>query len=194
MQSLSGNSINQEALNDYTFDQNIQFQFEDVDGVALEDGTVVGGQLREELERVRDSITNPLEKAEFQDLMNDFMHLTGERQATINSFEALTDDVNGPATGEFLKQRQEQYENYANNQQLNEEVDGIINNSEVPSDLDNMPANATEDQMHRAHQRRTELGAEIAEEAKALLEGKTLEELEAIDLSLIHISEPTRPY
>ena len=189
MQALSGNSINQEALNDYTFDQNIQFQFEDVDGVAIEDGTVVGGQLREELERVRDSITNPLEKAEFQDLMNDFMHLTGERQATINSFEALTDNVNGPATAEFLKQRQEQYESYANNQQLNEEVDGIINNSEVPSDLDNMPANATEDQMHRAHQRRTQLGAEIAEEAKALLEGKTLEELEAIDIEALRQEE-----
>lgn len=183
MQALTGNAIDPDALNNYQYDLVGREAFEDVDGVQISPddvSEVISGDIREELDRVEDSIINPLDKLQFQQIKEDYLHLAAERQAVINSYEALT-GPEGPVTAEFLQARQQRMEAVAAQEKLQKEVDSIISTAETPSDFSDFPPNATEAQKNAAYDRAVELGKEIQNIANENYAGKTLEELNAID-------------
>ena len=183
MQALTGNAIDPDTLNNYQYDLVGREAFEDVDGVQISPddvSEVISGDIRDELDRVEDSIINPLDKLQFQQIKEDYLHLAAERQAVINSYEALT-GPEGPVTAEFLQARQQRMEAVAAQEKLQKEVDTIISTAETPSDFSDFPANATDAQKNAAIDRAEELGKEINNLANETYEGKTLEELNAID-------------
>ncbi len=186
MESLdgwSGDTLSPSAMNEYQYDLAGKELFEDVDGVAMDSEEiprVMSGDLINELNKVEQGIVNPLDRQEFNKLKQDYIHLAAERQAIINSYEALTGE-NGPVTAEFLQLKQQQIEEAAAEQQLQQETEAITNTAEVPDDFSDFPANATEAQKNEAKRKSEELGRQINDLASEQYAGKTLEELEQID-------------
>ena len=179
----SGETLRPDAMDKYQYDLAGRELFEDVDGVVMspeEVSRVMSGDLIEELNKVEQGILNPLDRQEFNKLKQDYIHLAAERQAIINSYEALTGE-DGPVTAEFLRLRQQQMEEIAAQQKLQNETEAIIDTAEVPDDFSTFPANATEAQKAAAKRKAEDLGKEINDLATKEYAGKTLEELSAID-------------
>lgn len=183
LQALSDNSINSDSMGTYEYDLAGRQLYEDIDTVAMDPNdvsSVMDGELVEELNRVEESITDPLGKIQFKALKEDYIHLAAERQAIINSFEALT-GKDGPVTAEFMQLKQQAMEEVAAEEKLQKETDAIIESAEVPDDFSTFPSNATEAQKNKAKAKAEELGKQIFDIATEQYSGKTLEELEQID-------------
>jgi hypothetical protein len=179
--SDNGVSLNRTAMEDYEFDQ-LEIEFEDNDEVRVQDGGKVKGKLVEELQKVYKDLQskNPLAAKEFAVLAQDYLHLVAERQATVNSFEALTGDQ-GLERSEYIRKRQEAMEAEAEKKKAEAEANQVINNAETAKDIENnLPNNASKEQKEIAKVKAKKLQKEAIKRAKKY-EGKTLDELREID-------------
>jgi hypothetical protein len=178
--SETGVSLNRGAMEDFEFDQ-LEIEFEDNDEVKVQDGGKVKGKLVEELQKVYADLQkkNPLAAKEFATLAQDYLHIVAERQAAVNSFEALT-DKNGLEKSEYLRKRQEAMEAEAAKKQAEAEAKVIIDTAETAKDLEKVPDNATKEQKELAKAKAKRLQREAVKRAKKY-ENKTLDELREID-------------
>ena len=182
MDKLAGdrNVINRDNLEEYEMDQGMTFFFEDKDGITVSSETKVGGKTKEELDEVESKIIDPQKKKDFATFKEDYLNLLAERQEIINSYEALT-GPEGPATAEYLKNRQEALDMLASRSTAEIETEELLNNAEVPSDLLNkIPEEATAEQKERAKAKIIFLEKEVSKLAAAY-KGQTLDQLRAID-------------
>ena len=177
----SGITLDLSSLEEYEFDQ-VEADYEDGSEVKMKNSYAVKGKLREELEKVYTELQlkgkNVLDSQEFGKLAADYLHIVADRQATINSYNALT-ETDGLERSEFLRKKQEALEEFAKSKSREAEAEEAIANAETPSDIDNSSPQ-TKDQEARAKAKKKKIVADIDRRADKY-NTKTLDELQSIN-------------
>lgn len=177
----SGITLNLSALEEYEFDQ-VEADYEDSSEVKMKDSNAVKGKLREELQKVYAELQlkgkNVLDSQEFGKLAADYLHIVADRQAAINSYNALT-ETDGLKKSEYLRKKQEAVEEFAKRKSREAEAEEAIENAETPADIDNSNPQ-TKDQEAKAKAKRKKIVADIDRRADKY-NLKTLDELQSIN-------------
>ena len=177
----SGITLDLSALEEYEFDQ-VEADFEDSSEVKMKNSYSVKGKLREELQKVYAELQlkgkNALDSQEFGKLAADYLHIVADRQAALNSYNALT-ETDGLKKSEFLRKKQEALEEFAKRKSREAEAEEAIANAETPADIDNSNPQ-TKDQKARAKAKRKKIVKNIEERADKY-NLKTLDELQSIN-------------